>query len=164
MAIILDIGLLARREAQTLTPADLCKMALCYAVAQALPTATVFASAQAQGVAAPAVFVRFDKLQQRSLFGRLARISLTAECRYLAVQAADDGENEAAMQALLDASVQMAAAQTDFVSTGRVARRTADGAIMTCEIRFDYDRDTVAWQAEGVMQTLILAAAADEVF
>lgn len=156
MAMIFDNGLLERREQQTLTPTDLCKMALCAALAQALPQATVYSSAQAQGVTQPAVFVRFGRISVQKVLGELERITLSAECRYLPDTALDDGEceSERAMQAMLDAMGQLSVNGTDFFCTERAARRTADGAVASGEIRFEVCRKDVLQQAQALMQVL----------
>lgn len=160
MAIIFDAGLLARREAGTLTPVDLCKIALCAAMSEALPHATVYTSAQAQGVTAPAVFVRFGKMAAQTLLGGLERMALEAQCRYLPLTAEDDGENETGMQALLDALLAICGGETDFCSRSRTAERTDTGVTVKGDIRFDIRREDAAELAEGLMQTLELTATA----
>ncbi len=158
MAIIYDAGLLARREAQALTPADVCKIALCGAVAEQLPAATVYSSAQAQGVTAPAVFVRFGKLSARERLGGLEQVTLEAQCRYLPLAAEDDGENETAMQAMLDALLALCGGEADFGTRNRTAERTETGAAAKGEVRFEIRRKDAAGLAEGMMQRLELTA------
>ncbi len=158
MAIIFDAGLLARRGTQALTPADLCKIALCSAMAQQLPDVTVYASAQAQGVIAPAVFVRFGKIAARARLGGIEQVTVEAQCRYLPLAAEDDGENEAAMQAMLDALLAVSGGGADFSSRNRTAQRTEGGAISKGEIKLEIRRVDVAQIAEGIMRTLELAA------
>lgn len=160
MAIIFDAGLLTRREAGTLTPADLCKIALCGAVAAQLPGATVYASAQAQGVAAPAVFVRFGKIAARQKLGGVEQVTVEAQCRYLPLAAEDDGENETAMQALLDALLNLCGGAADFCSRDRAAERTESGAAAKGEIRLEIRREDAAGVAEGIMRTLEMTAQA----
>lgn len=160
MAIIFDAGLLARREAKALTPADLCKIALCGAVAEQLPNATVYSSAQAQGVTAPAVFVRFGRLAARGQLGGVEQVTIEAQCRYLPLATEDDGENETAMQALLDALLAICGGEADFCVRSRAAERTEAGATAKGEIRFEIRREDAAELAEGIMQTLALAVLA----
>lgn len=159
MAIIFDAGLLERRAAQTLTAFDLCKLALCGALAEALPGATVYSSAQAQGVMAPAVFVRFGKIETRQGLGGVEQISVEAQCRYLPVTPEDDGENEAVMQAMLDALQAVDGGDADFCTRSRAAERTDTGAAAYGEIRFALRREDAAELAEGMMQTLLLIQA-----
>ncbi|WMJ83457.1 phage tail terminator family protein [Oscillospiraceae bacterium LTW-04] len=160
MAIIFDSGLLTRREAKTLTPADLCKIALCSAVAVQLPGATVYASAQAQGVVAPAVFVRFGKIAAREKLGGVEQVVVEAQCRYLPLAAEDDGENETAMQAMLDALLAINGGEADFSSRNRTAERTELGATTKGEIRLEIRRKDAAELAEGIMRTLELGVQA----
>lgn len=154
MAIIFDEGLLKRRQAQALTPVDLCKIALCAAIAQEMPEVTVYSSAQAQGAIVPAVFVRFGKMQARGLLGKVEHLSLEAQFRYLPRVAADDGENETAMQALLDALGSAFAEGAELRCLERTAERTAEGAQAKCEISLELRRADAAQQAEGMMRML----------
>lgn len=156
MAIIFDAGLLARRAAQALTPADLCKTALCGALAKALPLATIYSSAQAQGVTAPAVFVRFGKIAAQPGLGGVERVTVEAQCRYLPTAPEDDGENETAMQAMLDALLDIDGGEADFCVRSRTAERTEAGASAKGEIWFDIRREDAAELAEGIMQALAL--------
>ncbi len=156
MAIIFDSGLLARRKAETLTPTDLCKIALCGAVAIHLPNTMVYASAQAQGVIAPAVFVRFGKMASRQALDGIEQVTVEAQCRYLPMTAEDDGENEGAMQAMLDALLSVSGGGADFSSRNRTAQRTEGGAISKGEIKLEIRRVDVAQVAEGIMRTLEL--------
>ena len=160
MAIIFDAGLLARRDQQALTAFDLCKTALCGALAEALPFATVYSSAQAQGVTPPAVFVRFGKMAAQSKLGGVERITVGAQCRYLPVTPEDDGENETAMQAMLDARQAREGGDAGFCTRSRAAERTEAGAAATGEICFDIRREDAAELAEGMMQALLLTAQA----
>ena len=161
MAIIFDPALLERRAQQTLTPADCCKMALCAALAEALPEATVYSSAQAQGTTAPAVFVRFGTIAAQQAFGDIERMTVEAQCSYLPVTPEDDGENETAMQAMLDAFWALDGGAAGFCVGGGTAERTDAGAKATGEIRFDIRREDAADLAEGLMQTLLLTAQAE---
>ena len=155
--IIFDAGLLARREAQTLTSADICKIALCSALAQQLPQAAVYASAQAQGVTVPAVFVRFGKLSARVRLGGVEQVTVEAQCRYLPLTAEDDGENETAMQAMLDALLDLCGGEAGFCTRSRTAERTETGVAVKGEIRFEMKREDAAQVAEGMMERLELA-------
>lgn len=159
MAIIFDDGLLARRNAQALTAFDFCKAALCAAVESALPNAVVYSSAQAQGAIAPAVFIRFGQMAARPLLGGVERITIAVQCRYLPLAAEDDGENETAMHAVLDA-LQRLECGMDFCVCGRAAERTEAGAMIKGEICFDLCAKSAAELAEGIMQTLFLRAQA----
>lgn len=156
MAIIFDAGLLARREAQALTAFDLCKLAICGAMAEALPGATVYSSAQAQGVTAPAVFVRFGKIAAQQGLGGVEQITVEAQCRYLPVISEDDGENETAMQAMLDALQAIHGGDADFCTRSRTAERTDTGAAARGEVWFELRREDAAELAEGIMRTLEL--------
>ena len=158
MAIIFDSGLLARRKAETLTPTDLCKIALCGAVAIHLPNTMVYASAQAQGVIAPAVFVRFGKMASRQALDGIEQVTVEAQCRYLPMATEDDGENETAMQAMLDALLAVSGDGADFSSRNRTAQRTEGGAAAKGEIKLEIRRVDVAQIAEGMMRTLELGA------
>lgn len=154
MAIIFDQGLLERRQAQMLTPSDLCKIAICAAISQEMPQVTVYSSSQSQGTSSPAVFVRFGKMQLRSLFEDIERISIAVKCRYLPLTAEDDGENETAMQSLLDALESVSSDNTQFCCIKRAAERTDNGVLMTCEISFEFRRVDSAVLAENIMRTL----------
>ncbi|MDF3003930.1 MAG: hypothetical protein K0S22_402 [Oscillospiraceae bacterium] len=158
MAIIFDAGLLARREAGTLTPTDLCKIAICGAVATHLPNTIVYASAQAQGVIAPAVFVRFGKMASRQALDGVEQLTVEVQCRYLPLAVEDDGENETAMQAMLDALLSVSGGGADFSSRNRTAQRTEGGATAKGEIKLEIRRVDVVQIAEGMMRTLELAA------
>ena len=159
MAIIFDAGLLARREAETLTPTDLCKIALCGAVAAHLPNTMVYSSAQAQGVVAPAVFVRIGKMASRQKHDGIEQVTVEVQCRYLPLATEDDGENEAAMQAMLDALQAVDGDDADFCTPSPTAERTDTGASAHGEIRFALRREDAAGLAEGIMQTLLLSQA-----
>ncbi|HWP51800.1 MAG TPA: hypothetical protein VN626_08905 [Clostridia bacterium] len=161
--IIFDAGLLARCEAQTLTPADVCKIALCGALSRQLPQAVVYASAQAQGVTAPAVFVRFGKLSARLRLGGVEQVTVEAQCRYLPLTAEDDGENESAMQAMLDALLDLCGGEADFCTRSRTAERTEAGAAVKGKIGFELKREDAAQVAEGMMERLKLAVQQGEV-
>lgn len=158
MAIVFDAGLLARREAGTLTPTDLCKIALCGAVATHLPNTMVYTSAQAQGVVAPAVFVRFGKMASRQTLDGVEQLTVEVQCRYLPMAAEDDGENETAMQAMLDALLAVSGGGADFASRNRTAQRTEGGATTRGEIKLEIRREDAAQVAEGMMRTLELGA------
>ncbi len=158
MAIIFDAALLERRAQQALTPADCCKIVLCAEMAGALPEATVYSSAQAQGTMAPAVFVRFGKIAAQQTFGDVERMTVAAQCGYLPVKPEDDGENETAMQAMLDALWALDGGAAGFCVCGSTTERTDTGAKATGEIRFDLRREDAAGLAEGIMQTLLLTA------
>lgn len=153
MAIIFDAGLLTRRETQTLTAMDLCKIALCGAVAAQLPDVTVYTAAQAQGVVAPSVFVRFGKMAAKKKLGGIEQVAVEVQCRYLPLEAQDDGENETAMQAMLDALFKIGD-EVDFCSRSRTAERTEQGATTTGEIRLEIRREDAAELAEGMMRRL----------
>ncbi|MFV0497957.1 MAG: DUF6838 family protein [Candidatus Fimivivens sp.] len=154
MAIIFDMGLLARRKSQTLTPTDLCKLALCSALTAQLPDVTVYTSAQAQGVTAPAVFVRFGRIAARGKLDDIEQVTVEAQCRYLPLVSQDDGENETAMQAMLDALRAISGKEADFCCRNRVGERTERGAIGTGEICLEIRRKDAAALAEDIMRTL----------
>ncbi len=160
MAIIFDAGLLSRRAQQALTPFDLCKTALCDAMSRAMPYATVYSSAQAQGVTAPAVFVRLGKMTVQQKLDGIGRVSVGVQCRYLPVTPEDDGENETAMQAMLDAMQALEGGEAGFCMHKRAAERTEAGAAAAGELRFDIRYADAAASAEGMMQALLLTAQA----
>ncbi len=160
MAIIFDAGLLDRRARQALTAFDLCKVVLCAAMAEALPGATVYSSAQAQGVTAPAVFVRFGKMASQAKLDGIERVTLEVQCHYLPATPEDDGENETAMQAMLDALWEIDGGEADLHIRERAAERTEAGAAARGALCADIRRENAAGLAEGIMQTLSLTARA----